>query len=87
MTDIAHSDPPRATAVAAPPAKRPARAGLILNTRLVGVVFISVLLILWEIAAAYAIFPPIVEGWTIIAAHQRDHRDLVAIGDIRGAPG
>jgi ABC-type nitrate/sulfonate/bicarbonate transport system permease component len=58
VTDIAHSDPPPATVVAAPPVKRPAKSSLIWNTRFVGVVFIGVLLILWEIAAAYAIFPP-----------------------------
>jgi ABC-type nitrate/sulfonate/bicarbonate transport system permease component len=58
VTDIARSDPPPATAVTAPPVKRPVKSAVIWNTRLVGVVFIGVLLILWEIAAAYAIFPP-----------------------------
>ena len=58
MTDIARSEQLPAEAVAAPPAKSPSRSSVLLNTRFVGVVFIGVLLVLWEIAAAYAIFPP-----------------------------
>jgi ABC-type nitrate/sulfonate/bicarbonate transport system permease component len=55
VTDIAHSDTQGA---AASPAKQPAGAGSSWNTRLIGVAFIGVLLVLWEIAAAKAIFPP-----------------------------
>jgi ABC-type nitrate/sulfonate/bicarbonate transport system permease component len=43
---------------AAARAQRPAGAGWSWNTRLVGVAFIGLLLVLWEIAAARAIFPP-----------------------------
>lgn len=53
MTDIEQTDAPAAAA-----GKRPFRSGAYWNTRLIGVGFIGVLLILWEIAAAYAIFPP-----------------------------
>ncbi len=41
-----------------PPAKPAASSGSLLNTRWLGVGFIALLLILWEIAAANAIFPP-----------------------------
>ena len=56
MTDLAHADADQAAA--APPAPRPARNGWSWNTRLIGVAFIGLLLALWEIAAAAAIFPP-----------------------------
>jgi len=56
MTDIARIDNP--AAVPATPARRRGKLGPFWNTRLLGVAFIGVLLILWEIAAANAIFPP-----------------------------
>jgi len=55
VTDIVHRNPQETEASRA---ERPARAGWSWNTRLVGVAFIGVLLLLWEIAAAKAIFPP-----------------------------
>jgi ABC-type nitrate/sulfonate/bicarbonate transport system permease component len=55
VTDVAHSNRHEAPAA---PATRPAGAGWSWNTRLVGVAFIVVLLVLWEIAAATAFFPP-----------------------------
>ena len=55
MSDVAPIDRQQA---AAPSAQRPARAGWSWNTRLIGVAFIGLLLVLWEIAAANAIFPP-----------------------------
>ena len=55
MTDIAHTDRQGTTA---PRAKRYARTGRSWNTRLIGVAFIALLLVLWEIAAMKAIFPP-----------------------------
>ena len=55
MTDIVHSDAP---AVAASRAKRSASSGRLWNTRVIGVAFIGLLLVMWEIAAANAIFPP-----------------------------
>ena len=54
MSDLARSEPD----VAAPAAKGPEKSGPIWNSRWLGVVFIALLLILWEIAAATAIFPP-----------------------------
>jgi ABC-type nitrate/sulfonate/bicarbonate transport system permease component len=45
-------------AVVAPQAKRAGPSSSLWNTRLVGIVFVIVLLILWEIAAANEIFPP-----------------------------
>jgi ABC-type nitrate/sulfonate/bicarbonate transport system permease component len=56
VTDIARTEQP--ADVAAPASKRPARSSLFWNTRLLGVAFIGALLVLWEVAAAYAIFPP-----------------------------
>jgi ABC-type nitrate/sulfonate/bicarbonate transport system permease component len=56
VTDIAHVDQP--PAVDAPAPKRAAKLDSLWNTRLLGVAFIGVLLILWEIAAATEIFPP-----------------------------
>ena len=56
MTDIVRTDP--ASDVAVSPALRAGKVGWSWNTRVVGVAFIGVLLILWEIAAANAIFPP-----------------------------
>ena len=55
MTDIVHPDPP---AVDASHAKQSASRGSTWNTRLIGVAFIGLLLVMWEIAAAAAIFPP-----------------------------
>ena len=56
MTDVADTDRQEAAAPGAPrPARRP---GLSWNTRLIGVAFIGLLLVLWEIAAVNAIFPP-----------------------------
>jgi len=55
VTDIVHSDAP---AVAASRAKRSASSGRLWNTRVIGVAFIGLLLVMWEIAAANAIFPP-----------------------------
>jgi ABC-type nitrate/sulfonate/bicarbonate transport system permease component len=55
VTDIVHSDPP---AVGASRAKRSASPRWTWNTRLIGVAFNGVLLVLWEIAAVKAIFPP-----------------------------
>jgi ABC-type nitrate/sulfonate/bicarbonate transport system permease component len=55
VTDIVDTEPP---AIAASPAKRSASPSWIWNTRLIGVAFIGVLLIFWEIAAANAFFPP-----------------------------
>jgi len=57
VSDIAPADTDRAEAPAAS-AKPPARAGWSWNTRLIGVAFIGLLLVAWEIAAAEAIFPP-----------------------------
>jgi len=56
MTDIVGTEPP--PAVAAPPAKGPEKSDAVWNSRWLGVAFIVLLLILWEIAAAMAIFPP-----------------------------
>jgi ABC-type nitrate/sulfonate/bicarbonate transport system permease component len=56
VTDITHVDQP--PAVDAPAPKRAAKLDSFWNTRLLGVAFIGVLLILWEIAAATEIFPP-----------------------------
>jgi ABC-type nitrate/sulfonate/bicarbonate transport system permease component len=55
VTEIANTDP---AAITAAPAKRPVIPGRTWNTRLIGVAFIALLLLLWEIAAANAIFPP-----------------------------
>ncbi len=55
MTDIVHTDPP---AVAASQARQSAGRGSTWNTRLIGVAFIGLLLVMWEIAAATAVFPP-----------------------------
>lgn len=56
MTDLARTD--RQEQVAAPLAKRPVRKTWSWNTRLLGIAFIALLLILWEVAAINAIFPP-----------------------------
>ena len=56
MTDLARSERPPAVVV--PPADRLAKSSSLWNSRLLGVAFIGLLLILWEIAAANAIFPP-----------------------------
>jgi len=56
MTDSAHTDRP--AAVPALLSQRPSQLGWSWNTRLIGVAFIGLLLVLWEIAAVKAIFPP-----------------------------
>jgi ABC-type nitrate/sulfonate/bicarbonate transport system permease component len=59
VSDLARSDDPAGAAAEAAPAAQPSgRLTPIWNTRLIGVAFIGVLLVLWEIAAANAIFPP-----------------------------
>jgi ABC-type nitrate/sulfonate/bicarbonate transport system permease component len=55
VSEIVDDDPP---AIAARPERQTANANWIWNNRLIGVAFIGLLLILWEIAAANAIFPP-----------------------------
>jgi len=55
VTDIVHIQRP---AGAVSRARPPASPRWSWNTRLLGVVFIGLLLVLWEIAAAKAIFPP-----------------------------
>jgi ABC-type nitrate/sulfonate/bicarbonate transport system permease component len=55
MTDITQTDQQKA---AVAPAKGPTKAGWSWNTRLLGVAFIGLLLVLWEIAAINAVFPP-----------------------------
>lgn len=56
MTDVArtYSEPASETTSV----KRRRRLWPLWNTRLLGVAFIGILLVLWEIAAVYAIFPP-----------------------------
>jgi len=56
VTDITSIDHP--PAVVPPPATRAGRLAVSWNTRALGVGFIVVLLILWEVAAVNAIFPP-----------------------------
>ena len=56
MTDSAHTDRPAAVPALLP--QRPSQLGWSWNTRLIGVAFIGLLLVLWEIAAVKAIFPP-----------------------------
>jgi ABC-type nitrate/sulfonate/bicarbonate transport system permease component len=55
VTDIMHTEQ---AAVAVSRAGRPASPRWSWNTRLLGVVFIGLLLVLWEMAAVNAIFPP-----------------------------
>ena len=55
MTDIMHTEQ---AAVAVSRGGRPASPRWSWNTRLLGVVFIGLLLVLWEMAAVNAIFPP-----------------------------
>jgi ABC-type nitrate/sulfonate/bicarbonate transport system permease component len=55
VTGILHTEQP---AVAVSRAGRPTSPRWSWNTRLLGVVFIGLLLVLWEIAAVNAIFPP-----------------------------
>jgi ABC-type nitrate/sulfonate/bicarbonate transport system permease component len=56
VTNITYTDQP--PAAVASPARPPPRPGWWWNTRLIGVVFIGLVLVLWEIAAVNAIFPP-----------------------------
>jgi ABC-type nitrate/sulfonate/bicarbonate transport system permease component len=55
VSQIAETDRREA---AAKPAARPSKNGWSWNTRFIGVLFIGLLLILWEIAAISAFFPP-----------------------------
>jgi ABC-type nitrate/sulfonate/bicarbonate transport system permease component len=54
VTDIARTETP----AEAPSVMRPSRTAWSWNTRLIGVAFIGLLLLLWEVAAIEAIFPP-----------------------------
>jgi len=55
MTDTARTEQPAVPALLPQP---PSRPGWSWNTRLIGVAFIGLLLVLWEIAAVNAVFPP-----------------------------
>jgi ABC-type nitrate/sulfonate/bicarbonate transport system permease component len=68
--------------VVVPPAKRPAGSGALLNSRWLGVAFIALLLILWEIAAATAIFPPM--SFPRISAIVATWWQLVISGELVG---
>jgi len=56
VTNVTYTDQP--PAAVASPVRPPPRVGWWWNTRLIGVIFIGLLLVLWEIAAVNAIFPP-----------------------------
>ena len=77
MTDVAHSERHEAPAA---PTPRPAAAGWSWNTRLIGVAFIGVLLVLWEIAAATAFFPPM--SFPRVSAILVTWWDLVVSGEL-----
>ena len=77
MTDVAHSERHEAPAA---PTPRPAAAGRSWNTRLIGVAFIGVLLVLWEIAAATAFFPPM--SFPRVSAILVTWWDLVVSGEL-----
>jgi ABC-type nitrate/sulfonate/bicarbonate transport system permease component len=68
--------------VAVSPAKPPSRPEWSWNTRLIGVGFIGLLLMLWEIAAANAIFPPM--SFPRISAILSTWWQLVVSGELPG---
>lgn len=84
MTELASAD-------AAPPAaetKKPPRRRALWNTRLLGVGFIIVLLILWEIAAVNELFPPmsfprmsdiLVTWWNLLLSGELLHQLLPSL--------
>lgn len=81
MTDVVSVDRP----VAAPePAKKTGqpRGGFLWNTRFLGVAFIGLLLLLWEVAAAYAIFPPM--SFPRMSAILSTWWQLLASGELLG---
>jgi NitT/TauT family transport system permease protein len=78
MTDIARIDDP-AAAVASPP-RLTGRLGAFWNTRLLGVIFIGAILILWEVAAAAAVFPPM--SFPRMSAILSAWWDLVVSGEL-----
>jgi ABC-type nitrate/sulfonate/bicarbonate transport system permease component len=80
MTHIARTG--SEAAVVVPPAKLPARPGWSWNTRLIGIVFIAALLVLWEVAAANAIFPPM--SFPRISAIIATWWQLVVSGELPG---
>jgi ABC-type nitrate/sulfonate/bicarbonate transport system permease component len=78
MTDIAGIDDPAAVVV--PPPGRTGKLGAFWNTRLLGVAFIGAILILWEIAAASAVFPPM--SFPRMSAILSTWWDLVVSGEL-----
>jgi ABC-type nitrate/sulfonate/bicarbonate transport system permease component len=80
MTHIARTG--SEAAVVVPPAKLQARPGWSWNTRLIGIVFIAALLVLWEVAAANAIFPPM--SFPRISAIIATWWQLVVSGELPG---